>query len=243
MNIKKQATLTTESDLEAINRYTRREFSQDEVYTFPVVLCDNEVDRDYDRFSIPALHKLAELYIGKTGIFDHAPKAENQAARIYQTSIVVSDQITSAGERYTQLVGKAYMVRTEKNADLIAEIDGGIKKETSVGAAVSEITCSVCGQNPMNGSCEHRKGVDGVHFVLSAPTDAYEWSFVAVPAQRAAGVTKAMGAEEPSPAQQDPEPPPEPTPPTPAPPKPAPQQPERTLKLCGFGGINHDEKP
>ena len=31
------------------------------------------------------------------------------------------------------------------------------------------------------------------HFVLSDPQDAYEWSFVAVPAQRDAGVIKGMG--------------------------------------------------
>ena len=33
------------------------------------------------------------------------------------------------------------------------------------------------------------------HVVLSDVTDAYEWSFVAVPAQREAGVTKQFGME------------------------------------------------
>ena len=37
-------------DLALINRYTRRPFSEEEIYTFSVVLCDNEVDRDFERF-------------------------------------------------------------------------------------------------------------------------------------------------------------------------------------------------
>lgn len=33
-------------ELDLINQYTKRRFSADEVYTFSVVLCDNEIDRD-----------------------------------------------------------------------------------------------------------------------------------------------------------------------------------------------------
>lgn len=63
--------------LEKLNRYTRKPVSAQEVYTFPVILCDNEIDRDGERFSVPALERLAELFVGKTGIFDHDPKGEN----------------------------------------------------------------------------------------------------------------------------------------------------------------------
>lgn len=178
-------------DMKKINLFTRKELTSEDVYTFPITLCDNEIDRDGERFSTPALHTLAKLFLGKTGIFDHNPKAENQAARIYDTDIVRdSRRKTAAGETYHKLTALAYMLRTEKNADLIAEIDGGIKKEVSVGCAVSKILCSVCGKNQKDESCGHRVGVDGTHRILDDPIDAYEWSFVAVPAQRNAGVTK-----------------------------------------------------
>ena len=36
-----------------------------------------------------------------------------------------------AGEIYTKLIAKCYMVKTEKNVDLISEIKVGIKKEVS----------------------------------------------------------------------------------------------------------------
>ena len=78
--------------------------------------------------------------------------------------------------------------------DQITEIEAGIKKEVSVGCSMAKARCSVCGAE--YGSCAHRKGVtyDGqlCLAVLTEPTDAYEFSFVAVPAQRDAGVLKAM---------------------------------------------------
>ena len=84
------------------------------------------------------------------------------------------------------------MMRTEENANLIAEIDGGIKKEVSVGCAIGRTVCSICGVE--NGKCEHVKGQKYgdklCYFTLKDSTDAYEWSFVAVPAQPAVGVTK-----------------------------------------------------
>ena len=185
----------TQDDLSLINKLTRREFKMDEIYAFSVLLCDNEIDRDFERFTIPALEKLAELYIGKTGIFDHNPKGENQTARIFKTYIEKNnEQETAAGEPYTALMAGAYMVKSAKNADLILDLDAGIKKEVSVGCAVAAAVCSVCGTNLKAERCKHTKGRKYAgkvcHTVLDMPTDAYEWSFVAVPAQRNAGVKK-----------------------------------------------------
>ena len=184
-----------EGELELINKHTVKPLEADEVYVFSVTLCDNEVDRDFERFDIPALNKLAELFVGKTGIFDHSASGKDQTARIFSCR-VISDphQKNSVGEPYTKLTARAYMPRSEKNAQLIAEIDAGIKKETSVGCAVGKSICSVCGKDMRTEGCPHIKGrtYSGktCHRVLSEPKDAYEWSFVAVPAQPAAGVTK-----------------------------------------------------
>lgn len=73
----------TDGQLEAINKYTRRPLGRDEVFVFSVILCDNEVDRDLERFPEESLKALGELFLGSTGVFDHAPKAENQSARIF----------------------------------------------------------------------------------------------------------------------------------------------------------------
>ena len=58
------------------------------VYTFSLRLCDNEVDRDLERFAAEALETLGELFVGKSGIFDHQWTAEGQTARIYRTEMV-----------------------------------------------------------------------------------------------------------------------------------------------------------
>jgi hypothetical protein len=178
----------TKEDLSLINSYAQSELTEDELFTFSLVLCTDSVDRDMERFSRSSLEKLAALFKGKTGIFDHDPKGEKQTARIFRCCVETAE----SGE--SRLKARAYMVRTASNADLIREIMGGIKKEVSVSCSCAVKTCSVCGTDLIKGACLHKKGMeyDGktcVH-ILDEPTDAYEWSFVAVPAQKRAGVTK-----------------------------------------------------
>lgn len=188
------------SDMELIRSFARGALEPEQVYTFPVILCDNEVDRDYERFSEGTLLELAELFVGKTGISDHEWRTGNQVARIYRTEILRdADRKTAAGDAYVCLKAWAYMLRTEANESLIADIEGGIKKEVSVGCSVGESVCSICGK-PMQGTdCVHVKGETyggRLCFAeLRGAVDAYEWSFVAVPAQRGAGVTKTLNTE------------------------------------------------
>lgn len=184
-----------QSQLEQINRHSRRELKPEEIYTFSVVLCDNEVDRDLEAFSKESLDKLAELFLGKTGVFDHDARGKNQSARIFRTEVEeIPEKRTSYGAPYYRLKAQAYMVRSERLRDLILEIDAGIKKEVSIGCRVAKRCCSICGEDLSRGGCEHLPGEEyhgGLCFVmLQEPVDAYEWSFVAVPAQKNAGVVK-----------------------------------------------------
>lgn len=184
-------------EMEEINRYTRRAYGPEEVYTFSLVLCDNEIDRDFERFGLESLEKLQELFLGKTCILDHELKSANQTARIYHTELEqVRGQTTQAGEPLTRLTGKAYLPITEGNKETRELIDSGILKEVSVSCSVRRTVCGICGKE----RCEHEKGrgYGGKtgHRVLLEPTDAYECSFVAVPAQRGAGVTKGRGPAE-----------------------------------------------
>lgn len=181
--------------LEKLNKFTRREMTEDEVYIFDVILCDNDIDRDLERFSLNALRSLEKLFVGKTGIFDHNPKSGGQTARIFHTELITENSKTTAdGEPYTYLKANAYMVRTDENGGLIREIDGGIKKEVSVSCSAESRKCSICGTDLNGKICSHTigKNYNGriAHAVLDNITDAYEWSFVAVPAQVNAGVTK-----------------------------------------------------
>ena len=189
----------SEEDLALIHAQSRKELAAEEVYTFAVRLCDNEIDRDGERFPAETLAELAKLFVGKCGVFDHRWSAREQVARIYKTELVREEDIrTGAGDGYCYLKGWAYMLRTERTQDLIREIEGGIQREVSVGCQVEQAVCSVCGENIHDRDrCVHVKGRlygdKRCWADLKGASDAYEWSFVAVPAQRKAGVIKSMG--------------------------------------------------
>lgn len=192
MNTKKSARLCaggvpTPEQLAKINLQSKAELSAEQVYCFSVQLCNDQPDRDFERFDTLALPKLAELFIGKTGICDHEWSAQRQIARIFDTKVEAAGNVTT-------LLAWAYMLRGEESDQIIEKIEAGIHREVSIGCSMGLVRCSVCGAP--YGSCEHRKGErygEAVCYgVLCDPKDAYEFSFVAVPAQPTAGVRKAF---------------------------------------------------
>lgn len=201
-----------QKDIGLINQYSVKTLTPEEVYCFSVVLCDNEVDRDMERFTDAALEKLATLFLGKTGIIDHDWSAENQISRLYRTYTEKPGQKNSLGEELVVLRGDAYMVNNDANRGMIDAIEAGIIKEVSVGFSAKKCECSICGSkfehDWMMGAyrCEdgHIKGdmYDGEMCIgeIKEPADAYEFSFVAVPSQRGAGITK--GARDPKEAAE-----------------------------------------
>lgn len=196
--------LTKKQELGLINRYSTAELTEEQVFCFSVTLCDNDIDRDLECFTPDALNTLKELFTGKTGITDHSMRSKDQCARIFHTYLEKDvSRKTAAGEEYIALRARAYMLRTKSNADLIREIEGGIKKEVSISCSMAKHSCSICGADMKTHACKHQKGrtYGGriCYSLLSEPGDAYEWSFVAVPAQRNAGVTKAFSKKEETP--------------------------------------------
>ena len=138
-------------------------------------------------------------------IKDHRRAADNQIARVYDTELQQdSSKTTGSGELYTKLIAKCYMVKTEKNADLISEIKAGIKKEVSTSCKPKHAFCSICGVDNIKSYCAHywgkeyetQNGKKTCYFTLDGAKEAYEVSFVAVPAQPRAGTTKKYGGKE-----------------------------------------------
>ena len=193
MEVKKEASaagvgVPNAVQLEKINALAKGTMTAEQVYVFSVRLCDDQVDRDFERFDTEALPTLAKLFVGKSGIVDHKWSAGGQLARIFDTEIMEEDGVTG-------IKAWAYIRRGGAGDEWIADIEAGIKKEVSVGCAMGLSVCSICGSE--YGSCGHRKGEyyegDLCCAILREPVDAYEFSFVAVPAQRSAGVLKGMG--------------------------------------------------
>lgn len=196
----------TDEDLKKINKYTLSTVKAEDVFIFKATIADNEQDdRNYMPFNLSALQDLYKLYPGKTMLKDHSRRADNQIARVYDTELVQNaNKKTELGELHTELVAKIYMIKTDSNKDLIAEIMGGIKKEVSTSTVPKKMVCNIC--NGDGRKCRHWPGIeytveDGsptgakkrCKMLLDGATEAYELSFVAVPAQPRAGTHKSIG--------------------------------------------------
>ena len=202
----------TDEDLKKINKYTLSPVKAEDVFIFKATIADNEQDdRNYMPFNLKALQDLKKLYPGRTMLKDHSRRADNQIARVYDTELVQNaSKQTELGELYTELVAKIYMIKTDSNKDLIAEIIGGIKKEVSTSTVPEKMVCSICGVDNMKDYCRHWPGRDydvadatgkstkkRCKMLLHGAKEAYELSFVAVPAQPRATTHKCIGFAKP----------------------------------------------
>jgi hypothetical protein len=192
----------TESELKQINKYALAPLKAEDVFVFKSVIGDNETDdRNGEPFNLRALKDMEKLYPGKTVLKDHRRQADNQVARIYATELVTEPKLTGAGEPFTKIVAKSYMVRTAANADLIKEIQGGIKKEVSTGVRPKRLICNICGSDNMKTYCPHWPGREyekeggktTCTLTIDGVKEAYELSLVAIPAQPRAGTIKHYG--------------------------------------------------
>lgn len=202
----------TDADLRKINKYTLSPVTADDVFIFKATIADNEQDdRNSMPFDLKALQDLKKLYPGKTMLKDHRRQADNQIARIFDTELIQDgSKQTELGELHTELVAKIYMIKTDSNKDLIAEIIGGIKKEVSTSTVPEKMICNICGVDNMKDYCRHYPGWDydvtdangktskkRCKMLLHGAKEAYELSFVAVPAQPRAGTHKSVGFAKP----------------------------------------------
>ena len=150
------------------------------------------------------LDELVRCAVGKVqlkAVFEHALYTPEEKRAVLQ-------MLRSSGVNYVKiqnmLSGHGARVEDVRFASEILgrnvgiKIDGGIKKEVSVGCSIGKKVCSICGADRQEATCGHQPGKKYggrlCYTLLEDPTDAYEWSFVAVPAQPAAGVTKSHAA-------------------------------------------------
>lgn len=195
-NITKGAVVTKSvpaaGEMALINAQALRELTADEVFTFRIAAADDQVDRDFENFSVDCLRGMARLYVGKTVITDHHWSSSNQVARVYAGTVESDGGVN-------RLILSCYMLRSDATQPTIDAIEAGIVREVSVGVAVKSAVCSICGTDKAHGYCEHRPGkaYNGTICTveLRDPEDAYEVSFVAVPAQREAGVVKSYAGD------------------------------------------------
>ena len=75
--IKSFDTTASSDDMVKINKFALVELKPEDVFIFPVKLCDNNVDRDNDKFTHNFLQQVADKSVGLTGLLDHQWISEN----------------------------------------------------------------------------------------------------------------------------------------------------------------------
>lgn len=190
-------------DLALINALSLKELTPEEVYCFAMEMSNNDVDRDLEAFTEKALRDFAPMFVGKPIQKDHLWGADSTTARIYDAGVFPGNGKTALGENRVVLRAKAYMLKTDDNKPVIDAIEGGIIRDISVGCRAKKCNCSICGKpqrydwHVSKFMCEdgHVRGetYDKKLCVgrLEEAVDAFESSFVAVPSNKTAGVTKA----------------------------------------------------
>lgn len=160
-------TTPSNEDFELIKKFLKsEEITAEHIFVYPIRLCDTATDRDNEQFSLLALESIKTMIVGKAGIKNHDWNSNNIHSRIYKAEIEEIDGVMC-------LVGYAYTMDTEGNRELIEGIKSGLLQEVSIGFNATSYTMLESGV----------RQIDDVD-------DVYEWSFVAVPAQRQAGVIK-----------------------------------------------------
>ena len=144
-----------------------------------VRLADNETDRDYERFSVSALHDMAKLYAGRNGIIGEDINGKRQWGRILSCEVRTNpNKLTRSGEIYTYLEARVIIPRTNENDKLLNELMNKTQ-EGSISCSVRNRVCSLCGEADCT---KHKKGTlyhgQFVENVLNDITDVYEWAIV-----------------------------------------------------------------
>ena len=156
------------------NGYIRWE----DYYVFKIILCNNDVDKDQDRFSIPALYQIRDMAIGKNGILDTMPSKENKSiiARIFDCSVEYDKgKTTIDGEPLLYVQAYAFLDKCISHGcgAIAQKIKDGFYNEVSIGCSIYE--------SHKVGLFDSELAPEYEITVIDSITDLYEWAIVQKP--------------------------------------------------------------
>lgn len=168
---------------EMIKRFLPRDERNDYInwkdyYVFKIILCNNDVDKDHDKFSIQTLYQIRDMAIGKNGILDTMPNKENKfnIARIFDCSVEYDKgKTTIDGEPLFYVQAYAFLdKRISDGCGVIAQkIKEGFYNEISVGCSIYESHKASLFDSELAPEYEIT--------VIDSIADLYEWAIVQKP--------------------------------------------------------------
>ena len=177
--------------LSKINKYALKELTQDDIYARKILLAHNLVDRDRERFSEKLLDDFASSLPGKSFLFAHDrgkflplglffdAKTEEMDPEHFAS---LTDETPKMGDEQISvkvLWAWIYIMKTQDNESIIANIEGGTYRHTSIGFSASDLA-------PVKGQYDQI-----IYWEYAAPGEATEGSLVWLGAQNGATTVKA----------------------------------------------------
>lgn len=127
-------------DNEEINKFSLKPLSSEEYVIFTLDLCHNQLDKHYSRFPNDELEKINRFVLGRPLMERHDLRGSLPRGIFFKSNIVIE------GDRVL-VRPKVYVLRLDDNKSFIANIEGGIYRETSIGFTFTYPECSICGKD------------------------------------------------------------------------------------------------
>lgn len=165
-SITKAISAPTPEQLTKINSFTRSPKTADEVAVFPVLACNDIIDRDMDRFPPETVAGFAALQgplspIGKSFMVGHDTRGTNGYSGMPVGRVF--DALATQDGQVNWLNCDVYIPNTDQNKSYLENVDFGIYWAVSVGVMLGGAMCSVgepheWGWHPYICSKGHEKG-------------------------------------------------------------------------------------
>ena len=151
--------------LEKINRFTRSELTEDDVYVFPNMMIDNAVTSYHTIVHENLLRKFSADVRRGVGLLLSHDSNKLPIGRSFDATLI-EDWDETTGETLKSLYGDFYIAlgrNTESGMttdDIANGIDTGTIFDTSIGFSAKSMKCSICGEDVRTWNCPHFPGRD-----------------------------------------------------------------------------------
>lgn len=165
--IKQSSFACSDEELKLIETVWGKPVKKEDVFIFTMRICDNDIDKDNECFSVSALYQIAEMIVGKRGIISNISVNEkNIVAQIYSAKVCCDyEKRTAIGQDYQYVEAKGFIIYNDNTKTICKMIQSEQIQEVSIGCAVAT----------------HKKRVSpdyGEYTELRDVTEVYEWAFV-----------------------------------------------------------------
>lgn len=139
----------SDSTMAAINALTLRALTPEQVAVFSLDICNDQIDKHNSRFPQEELQRINSMIPGRPFMERHDLRGTLPRGTFFRSQLSSHDGMISVRP-------DVFILRTEDNDGFIANIEGGVYRETSIGISFAFPQCSICSKDLRE--CRHVPG-------------------------------------------------------------------------------------